>query len=242
LYRANYLLPDTLGGPVVYLLPIVTLWFSLETKLLTHLKVGTPFHPSWWMYGSKVVGQVPRYAASDWVNVTFSLATALITIILTSYAWVATNVAVGFSAVSFFSVNTWKFAVSHGMLFIFHSGLWMIVASSGVPHLGKAKKFQIFPPQIPAFFQCDPKKCIDIHKIDLVIGHFLLTVGAFWLGDGSNKDSPQNLVTKLTVGVAWIFSLVYKGYIHSQHCFEAPYWKEKALEKTNEKKSEAKSN
>ena len=108
--KANYLRSDTLGGPVVYLLPVVTLWFSLETKLLTHLWVGTPFHPSWWMYGSTKDDQVPRYSKNDWINVTFSIGTILITAVLTSYAWFATNKAVGFDAMGFTSSNTWKFA------------------------------------------------------------------------------------------------------------------------------------
>ena len=109
LNRAEYLTTG-LGINVVYLLPPVTLWFSLETKLLTHLWVGTPFHPSWWMYGSTKPGQVPRYADNDWVNITFSVGTILITVILTTYAWVAVNFAVGFTAFRFESENTWKFA------------------------------------------------------------------------------------------------------------------------------------
>ncbi len=110
LEKADYLKSDTLGGPVVYLLPFVTLWFSLETKLLTHLWLGTPFHPSWWMYGSTKDIQVPRYANNDWINVTFSIGTILITAVLTSYAWFAINKAVGFDAAGFRSTNTWKFA------------------------------------------------------------------------------------------------------------------------------------
>lgn len=225
--KAEYLVSGTLGGPVVYLLPLVTLWFSLETKLLTHLWVGTPFHPSWWMYGKGVKNQVARYAPNDWVNVTFSIATILITAVLTSYAWFATNVAVGFDAMNFSSENTWKFAVSHGILFIFHSGLWMIVASSGVPQIGKGPAFQVFPPEIPTLLQCDPRTCIDIHKKDLVLGHAFLFVGAFYLSDGSNTDSPERQVTKAVVGIAWAFSLISKLMIHSQHRLQpVPYFEE----------------
>jgi hypothetical protein len=284
--KAEYLVSGTLGGPVVYLLPLVTLWFSLETKLLTHLWVGTPFHPSWWMYGKGVKNQVARYAPNDWVNVTFSIATILITAVLTSYAWFATNVAVGFDAMNFSSENTWKFAgtynhtiywlhiknktfprfcigfvhrhyfpilfsfdmntvqifliyrsfflrpifffaVSHGILFIFHSGLWMIVASSGVPQIGKGPAFQVFPPEIPTLLQCDPRTCIDIHKKDLVLGHVFLFVGAFYLSDGSNTDSPERQVTKAVVGIAWAFSLISKLMIHSQHRLQpVPYFEE----------------
>jgi len=222
LYRADYLTVG-MGVAVVYLLPPVTLWFSLETKLLTHLWVGTPFHPSWWMYGSTREGQVPRYAKSDWVNLTFSIATALITIILTSYAWVTVQFATGWTAYRFESENTWKFAVAHGMLFIFHSGLWMIIASSGVPPLGKGAFWQKTP-ELRALFQCDPKTCVILHKEDLVLGHLFLGLGAFFLGDGS-KIGTEGVVTKVTIAVAWIYTLVRKALIHTKR-FEVPYYKE----------------
>jgi hypothetical protein len=223
--RADYLTTG-LGPNVLYLVPPVTLWFSLETKLLTHLWVGTPFHPSWWMYGSTRPGQVERYAPSDWVNVTFSVGTALITIILTSYAWVACSVAVGFTAYRFETPVLWKFAVSHGILFIFSSGLWMIIASSGVPHLGKAKAFQMFPPKVPALFQCDPVRCVSIHKKDLAMGHFLLFLGAFVITD-ADVPGPRDFVVKVTVAIAWIFTLVVKAMIHMDR-FEVPYFQEQA--------------
>lgn len=223
--RADYLKSDTLGGPVVYLLPFVTLWFSLETKLLTHLWVGTPFHPSWWMYGSTKEGQVPRYAKNDWINVTFSIGTILITAVLTTYAWYATNKAVGFDASEFASSNTWKFAVSHGILFILHSGLWMIIASSGLPNIGVGPAFSAFPPEIKALFQCDPKTCIALHKQDLVLGSVFMFLGSFYLGDGT-IESPERITVKVCVAIAWAYSLVSKLIIHSQHRFEPPYFKE----------------
>mmetsp|Transcript_1991 Transcript_1991/g.2900 ORF Transcript_1991/g.2900 Transcript_1991/m.2900 type:complete len:565 (-) Transcript_1991:138-1832(-) len=228
LNRAGYL-STGLGVNVIYLLPPVTLWFSLETKLLTHLWVGTPFHPSWWMYGSTKPGQVSRYADNDWLNVTFSIGTILITVVLTSYAWVAMNVAVGFDAYRFESENTWKFAVAHGIFFIFHSGLWMIVASSGVPFVGKGPAFQKFPPAISALSQCDPVNCVALHKKDLVIGHILLFAGAFYLGDGSD-GGPQGLVTKGMTLVVWIFTIVSKVKLH-YNGFEVPYFKEQEEKK-----------
>ena len=109
--RADYLRPEqTFGAVVVYLLPIGMLWFSLESKLLTHLWVGTPFHPSWWVYGDSKPGQTPKYATNHWVNVTFSFSTLLATVILTTYAWFVINKSVGFESFSFSSTNSWKFA------------------------------------------------------------------------------------------------------------------------------------
>ena len=107
--------------------------------------------------------------------------------------------------------------VSHGILFIFHSGLWMILASSGVPHLAAKGLLSRFPPSVPPFLQCDAFMCKKIHRVDLVFGHIFLFLGAFWLGDGSNHRSPQILATKGTAILAWVFSISYKIYIHTNY-------------------------
>ena len=151
--------------------------------------------------------------------------------------------------------------VSHGILFIFHSGHWMIIASSGVPQIGVGPAFTAFPPEIPTLFQCDPKTCISLHKkgkkeewnffyvktmflmillflimsiqnyvtvvpmLDLVLGSVFMFLGSFYLGDGTD-GSPENFVTKVVIGLSWAYSLFSKLMIHSQHRFEAPYFKE----------------
>lgn len=110
--KAEYLRPDTLGGPVVYLLPIEILWLALENKLLTHLWVGSPFHPSWWIYGdAKKTGQTQAYSPNDWADIlTYAFGTTMANIVLTSYAWYTINKSVGFESFSFSSTNSWKFA------------------------------------------------------------------------------------------------------------------------------------
>ena len=108
--KADYLHPGTLGAPVVYLVPIGTLWLALENKMLTHLWVGSPFHPSWWIYGDAKPGQTDVYAPQDWINISYALGTTLATIVLTSYAWFVINKSVGFASFSFESANSWKFA------------------------------------------------------------------------------------------------------------------------------------
>jgi hypothetical protein len=221
--RAEYLRPDTLGGRIVYLVPILVLWLSLESKLLTHLWVGSPFHPSWWIYGdTKKTGQTQVYSPNDWVNITYSLATTLTTVGLTSYAWFTITKSVGFESYGFSSTNSWKFAVSHGILFIFHSGLWMIFANSGVPRFANEGFFAYFPPAMPPVRQCDPFMCKKIHRVDLVVGHIFLLLGTFWLGNGSNDAiSPQLCVTKLSATIAWVFTISYKIYIHTKYQFMA---------------------
>jgi hypothetical protein len=64
---------------------------------------------------------------------------------------------------------------------------------------------------------------------DLVLGALFMCLGAFYLGDGSD-ESPENLVTKVVVGLAWAFSLGSKVRIHSQHRFVSPYFEEQKKE------------
>ena len=209
LEKAGYLEIDSIGAPVVYLLPPVTLWFTLETKMLNHMQVGTPFHPSWW-----IDGDVPEFSPTDYVNVTFGVATALITVVLTSYAFYAVNTAVSFSSLAFSTDDIWKFAVAHGILFIWSSGMWMILASSGVPPIGDGKAFRIFPPELPALLQANPHNCVPLHKVDLVIGHFLMLLGAFYL-DGTT-DSTKCMAVKAMVGGAWAYTILRKIITHYQ--------------------------
>ena len=110
------------------------------------------------------------------------------------------------------------FIVSHGILFIFHSELWMIFAKCGVPQHIKKWFFTYFSPATKTpIRQCDPFICLYIHRVDLVLGHILLFLGAFWLGDGSNRKSPQLIVTKLTIATGWIFTILCKIYIHTKY-------------------------
>jgi len=202
--KAGFLLPGTIGAPVVYLLPPVTLWFTLETKMLNHMQVGTPFHPTWW-----IDGDLPKFSHTDWVNATFGIATALITVILTSYAFYAINTAIGVTSLSFTDAETtWKFAMAHGILYIFHSGMWMIIASSGIPPVGKAKAFSVFPPPLPAPLQANPHDCVPAHKVDLFIGNLLLFVATFFPLD--EYDMPL----KAAVGFAWAVTTLMKVNIH----------------------------
>lgn len=106
----------------------------------------------------------------------------------------------------------------------------MIFANSGVPRFANEGFFSYFPPAIPPLMQCDAFMCKKIHRVDLVVGHIFLFLGAFWLGDGSNGDSPQLDATKYAIGVAWVFTILYKIYIHTKYQFKAKSVPEK---KTN---------
>ena len=104
----------------------------------------------------------------------------------------------------------------------------MIIASSGVPTPAKGPAFQKIP-DTRAFFQCDPVRCVTLHKKDLVIGHVLLFVGAFYLGDGTD-GSPEGLATKCMTGACWLYSIASKLQIHADR-FDPPYFKEEEEKK-----------
>jgi len=231
LEKAGHLKQGTVGEPVIYLLPIVTMWFTLETKMLNHKRVGTPFHPTWYHYGD-----LPEFSKSDWDNVTFGIATALITVVLTSYAFYAVTVALGGARANLMLDNPsiYKFALAHGILFIFHSGMWMIVASSGVPPIGDAKAFRMFPPEIPASqipIRCDPKHCVFCHKFDLAAGQVFLLLGSFFLDDVMTSEESKLLV-KGMVCAAWAYTATAKLYFH---------WKDFGYEPKVEHRLKAKS-
>lgn len=205
--KAGFLSPGTVGEPVVYLLPPITLWFTLETKMLNHIQVGTPFHPTWW-----IDGDLPRFSHTDWVNATFGIVTALITVVLTTYAFFAICTAMGFGSLSFAAESSWRFAIAHGILFIWHSGMWMIVASSGIPPMAHhTKPISVFPPELPAFIQANPHDCIPVHKADLFIGVVLLFAGTFLLDD-AKYDMPLKAIT----GATWVFQTVMKLKVHQK--------------------------
>lgn len=207
--RAGFGGPGTVGTPIVYLLPFVTMWFTLETKMLNHIQSGTPFHPSWYCEGD-----LQEYSKNDWVNMTFSVGTALITVVLTTYAYYAISTAVGSSSLGFGTENTFNFMLIHGMVFIFHSGLWMIFASSGVPAMGNRPMFRVFPPELPPAIRCRPHNCIPVHKVDLATGAICMFFGVFFCDDGANLT--QNKMFKIAVGLGWAYSVFAKVRLHIQ--------------------------
>lgn len=132
--------PYYLTYPVGLLLPLVTLWFALETKLLTHLWTGTPFHPSWAVPAEPGAPVTAQYSSMNIINWTFSIGTVLITAVLTSYAAYAVVFSVGENP------STWKLVAANGAVFVWHSGIWMIIASSGVPSCSNDKAATYGPP------------------------------------------------------------------------------------------------
>jgi len=202
--------PYSIAYPVGLLLPIATLWFTLETKLLTHLWTGTPFHPSWAVPKNKGDPVTPRYSTNNLVNWTFSLATTLITAILTSYAAYAVLSAVG-------GLNpegeTWKLVAAHGSVFVLHSGLWMIIASSGVPRCSNDTVSTYMPPPIPAVLKCNPHSCIPVHKADLSFGLLLMTIAGMTDVLNNPAATPENVW--MALGVAWAATGIAKLAVHT---------------------------
>eukprot|EP00522_Entomoneis_paludosa_P004314 CAMPEP_0172470854 /NCGR_PEP_ID=MMETSP1065-20121228/67425_1 /TAXON_ID=265537 /ORGANISM="Amphiprora paludosa, Strain CCMP125" /LENGTH=148 /DNA_ID=CAMNT_0013228911 /DNA_START=126 /DNA_END=572 /DNA_ORIENTATION=+ len=119
-------------------------------------------------------------------------------------------VAVGPESYSFGTQESWKFAFIHGMTLIFHSGIWMIFASSGIPPIGDAKHFRAFPPELPAIVQARPHDCIPAHKTDLLMGNVLLFIGFTSILDDGKFDA----LLKGGVAVCWTIAILYKLKVH----------------------------
>jgi len=211
--------PYDVAYPVGLLLPVVTLWFSLETKLLTHLWTGTPFHPSWAVPKNPGDPVTPKYSVSQAVNWTFSIATVLITAVLTTYAAYAVVVAVGSNP----DGVTWKTVGAHGSIFVLHTGLWMMVASSGIPRCAddtRSKVAQMTPPALPPFLKCDPHACLPIHKADLSFGIVLMCIAGLTSAFDDASDSVKNAVW-LLLGLSWLTTIMAKVALHRR------YWGER---------------
>jgi len=65
---------------VSWVLPMSSIWLTLEIKLLANLHQGSPFLPSWFARGL-----APLWATDQVLNATFWLATLFMTVISTYY-------------------------------------------------------------------------------------------------------------------------------------------------------------
>ena len=209
--------PYNVAYPIGLLLPVVTLWFSLETKFLTHLWTGTPFHPSWAVPKNPGDPVTPKYSVSQAVNWTFSIATVLITAVLTTYAAYAVVVSVGKNP----DGVTWKTVGAHGAVFVLHTGIWMMFASSGIPRCADDTRSKVpMPPALPPFFKCDPHACVPIHLADLSFGILLMCIAGLTSSLDDATDSLKNAVW-LLLGLSWLTSIMAKVAIHRR------YWGER---------------
>lgn len=177
-----------------WLLPMSAVWFTLETKLLANLGVGSPFHPSW-----VERGLAPRYAGIVAVDLTFSLATVLMTALSTNYA--------AFILLRYLPREGWRLLVWHGILVIGLSAFWMIIASSGVPApIAGLPDMASIPPFIPV----DAVAAVALHIRDLLLGIVLIAAGLVL--DRTARDTSH--FAAWTVGGVWALFLIPKLYLH----------------------------
>merc|ERR1712038_746316 len=172
--------------------------------MLIHMQVGTPMFVTWWHNGD-----LPRMAPNDWINFTFGFITVFLSVILTTVSLCAINAAIGIRSLSFSTESAWKFAVAHGILMIWVTGMWMVVACVGVPPLGKAKALK---PEIKPPLAANPKDCIGAHRFDILVGCVLLFLGNFFLND----ESIIALPLKACVALAWIIGIMNKIEVHKK--------------------------
>ena len=145
---------------ISWLLPFSSIWFTTSTKLLVHLGVGTPFHPSW-----PARGLAPVWGNSVITDINFSLATTFMTAISTTY--------VAFVVLRYLKKEGWLSFSWHGIAVILVSSLWMIVSSSGLPAPTESLNVATIPP----FFPVNPITAVSIHVLDILFGMLLIMLG-----------------------------------------------------------------
>merc|ERR1719221_832241 len=186
---------------ISWLLPMAAVYFTCETKMLAHLQVGTPFHPSW--HARQLA---PIWGGSEIVNFTFWIATFLLTAFGTTvtclFIMKYTNCTEG-----------WNRMVFHGTLMIFVSGWFMAVFVSGLPpplaimaptDPKVPGDVATIPPNLPNASKDD---AVAQHKKDLQIGLFLMAAGPL-LHKSMPKDT--SALSWLVITVGWFLLIVGK--------------------------------
>ena len=182
---------------VSWLLPMSSIWFTLETKLLANLHQGSPFHPSWFARGL-----APLWATDQVLNATFWLAATFMTAISTYYT--------GLTILLHLDTTGWLIYAFNGILDIALSATWMIISSSGLPSPVYTESFAyLVKPLIPV----DRKEAVRLHLFDLYIGIALIAAGII-LKIASDKKILYVPYSKLMAYVlltpVWVYFLLPK--------------------------------
>lgn len=184
---------------IAWLLPFSAIWFTIETKMLANLGVGTPLHPSW-----PARGLAPMWGGSVTIDVTFWMATLFLTAITTTY-----------TALVFLRFlprqNSLKLSW-HGIAIILVSSLWMIASSSGLP----APTESLAPGgSIPPFLPGNnPIGAVSIHVRDLILGMALITSGLLLKRVVLKKNALCFVIV-----ILWWATLLPKAWFHAQGVF-----------------------
>jgi len=177
---------------VSWLLPMSTLWFTVESKMLANLGQGSPFHPSW----SKR-GFAPLWATDEVINATFWLATTFLTI-STYYTGITILLNMG--------TEKWLIYTFHGILAIALSATWMIIASSGLPapvHI--LEQYSIRP-----FVQFDHVKAVNIHLYDIYPSIALIIFG---IVQNAADDRKLNTIPYNKFGAYAVLSVLWALFV-----------------------------
>jgi hypothetical protein len=176
---------------VSWLLPMSSIWFTLEMKLLANLHQGSPFHPSWFARGL-----APLWATDQVLNATFWLATLFMTAISTYYT--------GFTIQTYIDTTGWLIYAFNGIHYIGLSGTWLLFASSGLPSPVYSESF----PYLLKPFMVDRKEAVRIHLFDMYIGIALIAAG-FVLKIADDKKilyvPYSKLVAYVLLTMLWVY-------------------------------------
>lgn len=211
LQQGNNLDEGTLGCWLAKWAPMIFLAFTNLSKNLIRRKSAPPHHPTWW-----VDNTFQFQDDSEFVNVSFSIVTALATVGLTILVVIALVNCIGLDKMLMNSDSLSLFCIMHGFVMASYSGFWMIFAASGMPPHGRAKMFRIFPPGTDGpILACDPKNCVNPHIFDLFFGILIVLFGAFVFTNYELNAALTDLVKRVIIGL-WVISISWKVVVHIQ--------------------------
>lgn len=199
-----------------FVLPWSTWWFTVETKLLMHLRGGTPFHMSWvdMDLGTKFT-ELP-------VDITFFFATFFMTVITPALLVVLGIYLIGSPWSAFKGMNeaatirealipARKVALQHMTLLVAFTGGWMILVSSGLP---MPTKFLTNLLGMPPLLPVDTRLAVQVHRYDLLLA-FTVPNAIWMLSDLPNERvATFRRVSKLCIFASWGYAFFIKLATH----------------------------
>jgi len=173
---------------VSWVLPMSSIWLTLEIKLLANLHQGSPFLPSWFARGL-----APLWATDQVLNATFWLATLFMTVISTYYT--------GFTIQSYLDTTGWLIYTFNGIHYIGLSATWILFSSSGLPYPVNT----LSSPWILAPFDQFSNKAVRIHTEEVYIGIALIMAGIIMNVADNKKTLYNNLMAYVLLTMLWVY-------------------------------------
>jgi len=199
---------------VAFFVPLVSWWYSLQTKLLMHMQGGSPFLPSWLAEGvgttfTDIIADATTWGASVALNLILPITLLVIAhrIAPQPFAELASAKAIGETARPLRALMVQQMLAQVSL-----SNVWLLVASSGLP---MPTQFLTSLIGIPALLPVNASVAEQINRYDLIGALFLVFVGAALPDCGPERLGVVKRAAPLVVGASWFYSLAVKIAAHA---------------------------